>query len=109
MMWLYPRPGCLDRPSSKELSAADVNAWIHKVLDLRANSNLGVDPTLLQEGVAVSRVSMFGPILAAYVILSFHCARGLVQCRCFLHRQDTGWLRSHIPILRWSYELQSTL
>jgi hypothetical protein len=29
--------------------------------------------------------------------------------RCFLHRQDTGWSRSHVPIPRWSWELQSTL
>jgi hypothetical protein len=27
----------------------------------------------------------------------------------FLHRQDIWWSRSHVPILRWSCELQSTL
>jgi hypothetical protein len=33
-------------------------------------------------------------------------------CRCFLHRQDIGWSRSRVSILRWccNYEeLQSTL
>jgi hypothetical protein len=30
-------------------------------------------------------------------------------CRCFLHRQDTEWSRSRVPILRWSCELQSIL
>jgi hypothetical protein len=31
------------------------------------------------------------------------------SCRCFLHGQDTGWLRSPVPVPRWSYELESTL
>jgi hypothetical protein len=26
-------------------------------------------------------------------------------CQCFLHRQDIGWSRSRVPILRWSCEL----
>jgi hypothetical protein len=26
-------------------------------------------------------------------------------CQCFLHRQDIGWSRSCIPVLRWSCEL----
>jgi hypothetical protein len=29
----------------------------------------------------------------------------LYICRCFLHRQDIGWSRSRVPILRWSGEL----
>jgi hypothetical protein len=29
-------------------------------------------------------------------------------CRCFLHRQDTGWSRLCVPVLRWSCELEST-
>jgi hypothetical protein len=24
---------------------------------------------------------------------------------CFLHRQDIGWSRSRVPVLKWSYEL----
>jgi hypothetical protein len=27
------------------------------------------------------------------------------MCQCFLHRQDIGWLRSRVPIPRWSCEL----
>jgi hypothetical protein len=33
-MWTYPRPSCSDCPSSKELSVVEVEAQIHKVLDL---------------------------------------------------------------------------
>jgi hypothetical protein len=38
-MGMYPRLGCPDCPSSKELSMADVDARIHKVLDLRVGPN----------------------------------------------------------------------
>jgi hypothetical protein len=38
-MWMYPGPSCPDRPSSKELSAVEVEARIHKVL------HHGVNPT----------------------------------------------------------------
>jgi hypothetical protein len=31
------------------------------------------------------------------------------NCRCFIHRQDIGWSRSRVLILRWPCELQSTL
>jgi hypothetical protein len=34
---------------------------------------------------------------------------GGIVCRSFLHQQDTGWSRSCISVLRWSYKLQSTL
>jgi hypothetical protein len=27
------------------------------------------------------------------------------NCRCFLHRQDLGWSRSRIPVLRWYCKL----
>jgi hypothetical protein len=33
-MGMYPRQSCPDRPSSKELSMAEVNTGIHKVLNL---------------------------------------------------------------------------
>jgi hypothetical protein len=29
----------------------------------------------------------------------------LESCRCFMHRQDIGWSRSRVPVLRWSSEL----
>jgi hypothetical protein len=29
-------------------------------------------------------------------------------CRCFLHRQDTGWSRSRVPVLRWFCKLRTT-
>jgi hypothetical protein len=57
----------------------EVNSRIHKVLDLGADLNPGAGPAPLQEGVASARVSMFGPISAAYTILSFHHTRDLAQ------------------------------
>jgi hypothetical protein len=76
-MWLYPGLSCPDRPSIEELSAAEVDSWVHKVLDLGVNLNPGAGPAPLQDGVARPRVSTLGPVSAAYVILTFHCARGL--------------------------------
>jgi hypothetical protein len=78
-MWMYPGPRCPDHPSSEELSTANVHSWIHKVLDLGVNPNPRAGPTPLHGGVASDRVSMLGPILAAFTILSFHCARDLMQ------------------------------
>jgi hypothetical protein len=51
-MWTYPGPSCPNRPSSEELSAVEVEEWIHKVLDLT------VIPTLspYREGSLVSRL-----------------------------------------------------
>jgi hypothetical protein len=40
-MWLYPGPSCPNRPFSEELSVAEINTWIYKVLDHGANPNLG--------------------------------------------------------------------
>jgi hypothetical protein len=74
-MWMYPESSCHDRPSSKEMSMAEVNSRIHKVLDLGTDSNPEAGPAPLLEGVASARVSMFGPISAAYEILSFHRPR----------------------------------
>jgi hypothetical protein len=73
-MWLYPEPSYPDRPFSKELSAAEVNSQVHKGLDLGVNLNPRVGPAPLQGGVANSSVSMLDAILAAFMILSFHCA-----------------------------------
>jgi hypothetical protein len=70
-------PSCLDCPSSEELSAVEINTWIHKVLDLGANLNPGAGPAFLQEGVASVRINMFGSVSVAYAILSFHCSHGL--------------------------------
>jgi hypothetical protein len=78
-MWPYLGPSCPDRLSSKELSVVDVNSWIHNVLDLGVDSNPGASPAPLQEGLASARVSMLGPILAAYTILSSHHAHDLAQ------------------------------
>jgi hypothetical protein len=78
-MWLYPGPSYPNRPSFEELSAVEVNSRIHKVIDLGVNPNPEAGPTPLQEGFASARVSTLGPFLAAYVILSFHCTRNLVQ------------------------------
>jgi hypothetical protein len=77
-MWLYLGPSCPDRPISEELSAAEVDFWVHKVLDLGVNSNPRAGPAPLPERVANARVSMLDPVLAAFTILSFHCG-GLAQ------------------------------
>jgi hypothetical protein len=73
-MWMYLGPSCFDRSSSEELSAAEIKTQIHKVLDLGPDPNPGVSPAPLREGVASTRVSMFGPISVAYAILTFHHA-----------------------------------
>jgi hypothetical protein len=46
-MWMYLGQSWPDRPSSMELSVAEVEAQIHKVLDLSANLNPGVSPVPL--------------------------------------------------------------
>jgi hypothetical protein len=66
-------------PSSQELSVSDIDTQIHKVLDLGADLNPWASPAPLQEGVASTRVSMFEPVSAAYVILSFDRANGLAH------------------------------
>jgi hypothetical protein len=78
-MWLYPGPSCPEYPLFKELSATEINTRIPKVLDLGANPNPKAGLAPLQEGVASTRVSMFGPVLVAYMILSFHRTHGLAQ------------------------------
>jgi hypothetical protein len=78
-MWTYPRPSCPDHPSSEELSAAKVEARIHKVLDHRVNSTPSADPVPLRRGIASVRVSNLGPFLATFMILSFHCAHDLAH------------------------------
>jgi hypothetical protein len=78
-MGMYPGPSCPDQPSSEELSMAEVDTQIHKVLDLRLNPNPQVGPAPLRRGVTSARVSTLGPISAAFAILSFHYTRDLVQ------------------------------
>jgi hypothetical protein len=69
---MYSGPSCPDRPSSEELCTAEVNAWIHKVLDLEVNLNPRAGPVPLQRGIASVKVSTSSPVLAAFMILSFH-------------------------------------
>jgi hypothetical protein len=76
-MWTYPGPYCPDRPSSEELSVAEVEPRIHKVLVLGVNLTPGADPVPLWRGIASVRVSTLGPVLEAFVILSFHYAHDL--------------------------------
>jgi hypothetical protein len=89
-MWLYLGPSCPNRPFSEELSVAEINTWIYKVLDHGANPNLGAGPAPLQEGVDSTRFSLHGPILVAYTFLSFHHAHGLVQGLGGAHRELRG-------------------
>jgi hypothetical protein len=78
-MWLYLGPSCPDRPSSKELSDVEVDAQIHKILDLEVKPNPRAGPAPHQGGVASVGVSTLGLVLAAFMILSFHHARDLAQ------------------------------
>jgi hypothetical protein len=78
-MWMYPGPSYPDRTSSEELSAAEVEARIHKVLDLRVNPNSCASPISLWRGIASVRVSTLGSLLLALRILSFHCACDLAM------------------------------
>jgi hypothetical protein len=58
---------------------------IHTLADYSAGLKTANTP--LKEGVPSANVSMLGPISAAYVILSFHYARSLVQCLGGGHRE----------------------
>jgi hypothetical protein len=44
---MYPGPSYSERTSSKELSAAEVDARIHKVLDLGLSLNPSIGPVPL--------------------------------------------------------------
>jgi hypothetical protein len=78
-MWMYPEPSYPDRPSSTELSAVEVEAQIHMVLDLGVNLTLCADHVPLWRGIATVRVSTLGPVLVAFAILSFHFTHDLAQ------------------------------
>jgi hypothetical protein len=78
-MWMYPDPSYPDRPSSTELSAVEVEARIHIVLDLGVNLTLCAGPVPLWRGIATVRVSTLGPVLVAFAILPFHFTHDLVQ------------------------------
>jgi hypothetical protein len=88
-MWLYPGSSCLDRFFTEELSEVEINTWIHKFLDHEANLNPEASPAPLREGVASTRVSLFGSVLAACVISSSH--RGCNLMQCFGDACSTPW------------------
>jgi hypothetical protein len=62
-MWLYPCPSCPNCSLSEELSMVEINTQIHKVLDHEPDPNPVAGPVPLREGVASTRVSLFGPVL----------------------------------------------
>jgi hypothetical protein len=71
-MWLYSGPSYPDCPFSEKLSAAEVDAWIHKVLDLRGKLNPRAGLAPLPGELASTKVSTLGPISVAFMIISFH-------------------------------------
>jgi hypothetical protein len=73
-MGMYPGPNCPNRPSLEELSTVEVDARIHKVLDLGVSPNPRVGPIPLRRGIASARVSTLGPVWVAFMILSSHGA-----------------------------------
>jgi hypothetical protein len=60
-MWTYLGPSCLDRPSSEELGAVEVEVQIHKVLDHRVNLTPGAGPIPYGEGSLVSGLVLYAP------------------------------------------------
>jgi hypothetical protein len=78
-MWKHPGMSYPNCPYSEKLSVAEINAQIHKVLDLGVNLNPGAGPVPVRRGITSVRVSTLGPILAALAILSFHCAHNSAQ------------------------------
>jgi hypothetical protein len=78
-MWLYLGSSYLDRSFSEEFSKAEINTLIHKALDHVANLNPGAGHVPLREGVASTRVSLFGSVLAARTISSSHHTRDLAH------------------------------
>jgi hypothetical protein len=75
------KPGftCYDRPSPGELSAAEVETRIHKVLDSAAVPPPGAGPDPLRRGIAIVRVDTSGPVSAAFTIFFLHHAHDIVQ------------------------------
>jgi hypothetical protein len=73
-MGMYPGLNCPNGPSSDELSMAEIDTRIHKVLYLEVILNPRASLTPFQRGVTSLRVSTLGTISAAFAILSFHCA-----------------------------------
>jgi hypothetical protein len=61
-MWMYPGPGCPDRPVSKELGNKEINIWIHKALAHGVDLNSRAGPAPLREGVDNTWMSPLGPI-----------------------------------------------
>jgi hypothetical protein len=78
-IWMYLGSSCPDRPTYEELIAVQVEAQIHKVLDLKVNLNPGPSTVPLRRGIASVKVSKSSPVLASFVIPSFHCAHDLVH------------------------------
>jgi hypothetical protein len=54
-----PVPSCPNHPFSEELSNAEINTCIHRVLTHGVNLNPGAGPTPLREVVDSTRVSLF--------------------------------------------------
>jgi hypothetical protein len=78
-MWAYPGRICPNRPFYEELSVVEVDARIHRVLDLGVNPTPRAGPIPLRRGIASARVSTLGPVSVTFAILSFNCACDLAQ------------------------------
>jgi hypothetical protein len=78
-MWLCLGPSCPDRTFFEELSNAEINTRIFMVLDHGENLNPKASPTPLIEGVVITRVGLFGSIMAACVNSFSHHSCDLVQ------------------------------
>jgi hypothetical protein len=61
----------------------EVEAHIHRVMDLGVIPTPGAGPILVQRGITSIKVSTLGPISMDFVIISFNHAHDLAQ--------DLGW------------------
>jgi hypothetical protein len=64
-MWMYLGPSCPDRPFFEELGNAEINTRVCKVLDNGVGLNPRDGPAPLRDGVASTRVSLFGSVFGS--------------------------------------------
>jgi hypothetical protein len=108
-MWLYLGSSCPNPSFSKELSDAEINTWIHTVLDHGADLNLRASPATLREGVASTTVSLFvsvfGSLCDFYPLIAFvtlHRASCMLAVRhrvsTYPRMRQSG--RQTVPVMR---------
>jgi hypothetical protein len=57
-MWRYPGPSCSDRSFLAELTDAEVDSWVRRILGLGVNRHSGYGPVPLRDEVVSPWVSL---------------------------------------------------